>query len=94
MKLYIGVSRAEMSYFTNLIGLVVMTIFLLITGDLQEALSFTFLNYKNFVIMICYTILSYVAISFHMTLVKEFGGIAAVIVGKYINLILYIVIIM
>lgn len=32
--------------------------------------------------MIIYTIISYVAISVHMTMIKEFGGIATVIIGN------------
>ena len=32
--------------------------------------------------MLFYTGLSYVAITFHMTLVKEYGGVNAVIVGN------------
>lgn len=33
--------------------------------------------------MLLYTLISYLAISCHMTLVKEFGGIAAVLVGNF-----------
>lgn len=32
--------------------------------------------------MIIYTIISYIAISAHMTMIKEFGGIATVIIGN------------
>jgi len=33
-------------------------------------------------LMVVYTFLAYIAITFHMALVKEFGGIIAVLVGN------------
>jgi len=77
-----GSTRAEVSYCTNLLCLGVMTVWLLYTGELSAALSFSFASNWNFMVMLGYTVLSYVAISFHMTMVKEFGGITAVIVGN------------
>jgi solute carrier family 35 (adenosine 3'-phospho 5'-phosphosulfate transporter), member B3 len=77
-----GASRAEVSYCTNLLCLGSMTTWLLYTGELQAAMAFSISSRWNLTVMLGYAVLSYVAISFHMTMVKEFGGVTAVIVGN------------
>jgi len=52
------------------------------TGDLQRAFSYAFANPHALFLMSIYTFLAYIAITFHMTLVKEFGGIITVLVGN------------
>lgn len=77
-----GASRAEVSFSTNLLCLGAMTVWMLFTQQLQAALIFSFASQWNLFVMMGYTVLSYVAISFHMTMVKEFGGVTAVLVGN------------
>jgi adenosine 3'-phospho 5'-phosphosulfate transporter B3 len=77
-----GSSRVEVTYFTNLLTLASMTTFFTMTGDIQEAVSYALLNRHAMAIMSLYTFLAYIAISFHMTLVQEYGGIATVLVGN------------
>lgn len=45
------------------------------TGDLQTAFSYAFANPHALTLMTIYTFLAYIAITFHMALVQEFGGI-------------------
>ena len=44
------------------------------SGDLPEAFTYAFANPHALVLMTIYTFLAYIAITFHMALVKEFGG--------------------
>jgi hypothetical protein len=44
-------------------------------GDLQEAYGYAFANPYALMLMVIYTFLAYIAITFHMALVQEFGGI-------------------
>ena len=59
-----------------------MTGAFLFTGDLQEAFGYAFANPHALFLMTVYTFLAYIAISLHMALVKEFGGIVTVLVGN------------
>ena len=59
-----------------------MTIFFSMTGDLQKAVGYALANPHALVLMSIYTVVAYVAITFHMALVKEFGGITTVLVGN------------
>ena len=59
-----------------------MTIAFTTTGDLQTAVSYALANPHALFLMIIYTFLAYIAITFHMALVKEFGGIVTVLVGN------------
>jgi adenosine 3'-phospho 5'-phosphosulfate transporter B3 len=77
-----GASRTEVTFYTNSLSLVCMTLYMLFTGELAMAVAFTFLSQYNMLLMLMYTILAYVAIYYHMTLVQEFGGISAVLVGN------------
>lgn len=77
-----GSSRIEVTYFTNVLTLVAMTIGFLTSGDLQEAVSYTLANPHALMLMSIYTFLAYIAITLHMVLVKEFGGIVTVLVGN------------
>lgn len=77
-----GSSRIEVTYFTNILCLGGMTIFFSMTGDLQKATAYAFANPHALFLMSVYTVVAYVAITFHMALVKEFGGITTVLVGN------------
>ena len=77
-----GSSRIEVTYFTNLLCIIAMSVFFSISGDLQQALVYALANPHAMYLMIVYTFLAYIAITFHMALVKEFGGIITVLVGN------------
>lgn len=77
-----GSSRLEVTFYTNILCLIGMTIAFSGTGDIQEAVSYALNNPNALVLMLIYTFLAYIAITFHMALVKEFGGIVTVLVGN------------
>jgi len=77
-----GSSRVEVTYFTNLLCLIGMTVTFSLTGDLQEAVKYVADDYHALALMAFYTFLAYVAITFHMSLVQEYGGIVTVLVGN------------
>ena len=77
-----GSSRIEVTYFTNILCLGGMTLFFTISGDLQKAFGYALANPHALMLMSIYTIVAYVAITFHMALVKEYGGITTVLVGN------------
>eukprot|EP01040_Poterioochromonas_malhamensis_P013805 gene13805-15225_t len=77
-----GSSRLEVTFYTNILCLIFMTIAFSSSGDLQEAVSYSLNNPHALILMIVYTFLAYIAITFHMALVKEFGGIVTVLVGN------------
>lgn len=52
------------------------------SGDLQNAFAYATANPHAMWLLFIYTIVAYVAITFHMALVKEFGGITTVLVGN------------
>ena len=59
-----------------------MTSMFAFTGDIQEALSFVYANSSMKWLLITFTFLAYISITFHMVLVKEFGGITTVLIGN------------
>ena len=77
-----GSSRIEVTYFTNILCLAAMSISFSFTGDLQVAFGYAFANPHALFLMTIYTFLAYIAITFHMALVQEFGGIVTVLVGN------------
>lgn len=77
-----GSSRIEVTFFTNILCLSAMTAAFTVTGDLPAAFTYAFANHHALLLMVVYTFLAYVAITFHMALVKEFGGIVTVLVGN------------
>ncbi len=76
-----GSSRIEVTYFTNVICFLFMTIAFTMSGDIPEAFAYAFANPHALYLMTIYTFLAYIAITFHMALVKEFGGLVTVLVG-------------
>eukprot|EP00980_Cylindrotheca_fusiformis_P000361 scaffold91_cov127-Cylindrotheca_fusiformis.AAC.21 len=76
-----GSSRLEVTFFTNIFTLIAMTVTTLLSGDLFGLIAFAKTNHTLCVYMTVYTFVAYVAISTHMTVVKKFGGVAAVLVA-------------
>ena len=77
-----GSSRIEVTFFTNVLCLIAMTFFFLLSGDLQIAFAYALNDSYAFFLMSIYTFLAYIAINFHMAMVQEYGGIVAVLVGN------------
>ncbi len=77
-----GSSRIEVTFYTNILCLIAMTMAFTVSGDLPQAISYALANTHVLYLMIFYTFLAYIAITFHMALVKEFGGITTVLVGN------------
>ena len=77
-----GAGRVEVTFNTNILCLLWMTIAFTYTGDLQNAFAYATANPNALMLMVIYTFLAYIAITFHMSLVKEFGGIVTVLVGN------------
>eukprot|EP00553_Chaetoceros_curvisetus_P000879 CAMPEP_0204628148 /NCGR_PEP_ID=MMETSP0717-20131115/15144_1 /ASSEMBLY_ACC=CAM_ASM_000666 /TAXON_ID=230516 /ORGANISM="Chaetoceros curvisetus" /LENGTH=200 /DNA_ID=CAMNT_0051644639 /DNA_START=205 /DNA_END=804 /DNA_ORIENTATION=- len=78
----LGASRLEVTYFTNLFTLIAMTFTTGLTGDLIGVIQLARTNNGNLLTyMIVYTMISYVAISSFMTIVKKYGGVTAVLLG-------------
>ena len=58
-----------------------MTVTTLLSGDLFGLIAFAKSNNKLLTYMFVYTFVAYIAISIHMTVVKRFGGVAAVVLA-------------
>lgn len=77
-----GSSRLEVTYYTNVLCLAAMTLAFSASGDLPAAMAYALANPYALWLLAIYTVVAYVAITFHMVLVKEFGGITTVLVGN------------
>jgi adenosine 3'-phospho 5'-phosphosulfate transporter B3 len=79
----LGSSRLEVTYFTNLLTLGAMTITTFLSGDLVGLYVFANKNnnHQLCMYMTMYTAVAYFAISMHMSVVKRFGGVAAVVLA-------------
>lgn len=77
-----GSSRIEVTYFTNILCLGAMTGAFTLTGDLQDAMAYALANPNALFLLSIYTVIAYIAITYHMALVQEFGGITTVLVGN------------
>lgn len=78
-----GSSRVEVTFYTNILCLVAMTVSFFASGDLQKAAVYAMNDSYAASVLAVYTFLAYIAIFFHMSLVQEFGGITAVLVGNF-----------
>jgi solute carrier family 35 (adenosine 3'-phospho 5'-phosphosulfate transporter), member B3 len=76
-----GSSRLEVTLYTNIFTLIVMTFTTLLSGDLVGALTQTLQSRQLAVYFTIYTFVAYLAISFHMSVVKRFGGVTAVLLA-------------
>lgn len=77
-----GVSRTELTFLTNMFTLFFLLILLASTGELFAVVRFGLNSTQALVYFSTYCILTYVAVMFHMSVVKEFGGVGAVLVGN------------
>mmetsp|Transcript_24970 Transcript_24970/g.38637 ORF Transcript_24970/g.38637 Transcript_24970/m.38637 type:complete len:410 (+) Transcript_24970:152-1381(+) len=75
----LGSSRLEVTVFTNIFTLIVMTMSTAVSGDLQGTLRLAARDRQAALYMMTYISVSYVAISFHMHIVRRFGGVTAVL---------------
>jgi adenosine 3'-phospho 5'-phosphosulfate transporter B3 len=76
-----GSSRLEVTLYTNTFTLIVMTFTTMISGDLVGALQQTLQNRQLLIYFTIYTFVAYAAISAHMSVVKRFGGVVAVLLA-------------
>ena len=77
----LGSSRLEVTLYTNVFTLIVMTFTCVLSGDFMGLLYFAKDNPKLQLCMLVYTFIAYIAISVHMTVVKRHGGVTAVLVA-------------
>jgi adenosine 3'-phospho 5'-phosphosulfate transporter B3 len=76
-----GASRLEVTLYTNCYTLLVMTATTLLSGDLYGAWQKTIQSRQLQLYFFIYTFVAYIAIVTHMTVVKRFGGVAAVLLA-------------
>jgi len=74
-------SRLEVILYSNVLTLIAMTVTTYLSGDLMGTISYAKNNSKLCQYLAVYTFVAYIAISFHMSIVKRFGGVAAVLVA-------------
>lgn len=77
----LGSSRLEVTLYTNVFTLAIMTVTTAASGDLVPCLQQMLVNRQLAIYFTIYTFIAYVAISFHMNVVKRYGGVAAVLVA-------------
>lgn len=77
----LGSSRLEVTFYTNFFTLICMTLTTYLSGDLIGILRHAISDHQLALYMVVYTFVAYIAISMHMTVVKRFGGVAAVVLA-------------
>lgn len=78
----LGSSRLEVTFFTNLLTLIAMTITTLASGDLKRVFELAKTSDSNLITyMVVYTFVAYIAISAFMMIVKKYGGVTAVLLS-------------
>jgi len=77
----LGSSRLEVTLYTNIFTLAIMTVSTFFSGDLVATLNQMMNNRQLTIYFSIYTFIAYIAISFHMNVVKRYGGVAAVLVA-------------
>ena len=77
----LGSSRLEVTFFTNIFTLCAMTLTTMLSGDFFALIAFSKTSHRACLYMGIYTFIAYIAISIHMTVVRRFGGVAAVLVA-------------
>ena len=77
-----GSSRLEVTFYTNLFVLIAMTATTLWSGDLIGVIKLAKTSDTNLITyMVVYTFIAYIAISAFMTIVKQYGGVTAVLLS-------------
>jgi len=77
----LGASRMEVTFFNNIFTFIVMTIATIFSGDFQATYKLARTNFRlsrNIIIYIC---ISYFAVSSYISVIKKYGGVAAVLVA-------------
>ncbi|CAM9178286.1 unnamed protein product [Ectocarpus sp. 4 AP-2014] len=77
-----GTSRVEVTFFTNSLTVLGMLLSTAANGNLAEFLSYAVTSSSALLHMLVYGVMSHVAISAHMMVLKEYGGVTAVLVGS------------
>jgi adenosine 3'-phospho 5'-phosphosulfate transporter B3 len=78
-----GSSRLEVTLYTNVFTLAIMTCTTALSGALTGCLQLILHNRQLASYFAVYTFVAYVAISCHMNVVKRYGGVAAVFVATF-----------
>lgn len=76
-----GASRLEVTFYTNILTLIAMTITTLLSGDFMATMKMASQDSLLFYYILLYTCVAYIAISVYMQIVKKFGGVVAVVVA-------------
>ena len=76
-----GSSRLEVTFFTNVFTLIAMTVTTVLSGDFFGLIAFAKTSRVACMYIGIYTFVAYIAISIHMTVVRRFGGVSAVLVA-------------
>ena len=76
-----GSSRLEVTVFTNVFTLIAMVVATLLSGDLLGLIEWAKTSQRGCLYMAIYVFISYIAVSVHMTVVRRFGGVTAVLVA-------------
>lgn len=77
----LGSSRLEVTSYTNIFTLMIMTCTTLWSGDFFLVWKQMSENQQLTIYFLIYTFVAYIAISLHMTVVKRYGGVTAVLVA-------------
>ena len=77
----LGSSRLEVTLYTNIFTLIIMTCTTLASGDLISTLRQMMENRQLTLYFCVYTFIAYIAISIHMMVVKRYGGVSAVLLA-------------
>jgi adenosine 3'-phospho 5'-phosphosulfate transporter B3 len=79
-----GASRIEVSFYSNIVSLVMLTLAgpILSHESIGEHIRFVLSSFRMLLLLSFYALLSYGAITVHMQMVKTYGGIATVLVGN------------
>merc|ERR1740124_223387 len=76
-----GSSRLEVTLYTNFFTFIVMTISTGLSGDLAAVLKLAISSNELACYLTVYTLISYAAISSYMMIVKNYGGVTAVLLA-------------
>jgi len=76
-----GSSRLEVTFYTNIFTLAAMTVTTLASGDLMGMVHHAMRDSRLAFFCAVYTAIAYIAISTYMSIVKRFGGVAAVLLA-------------
>eukprot|EP00752_Nemacystus_decipiens_P008462 g7563.t1 len=77
-----GASRVEVTFFTNSLTVLGMLVSTAANGNLAKFLRYAVTSRTAMSHMLVYCIMSHVAIAAHMMVLKEYGGVTAVLVGN------------